>query len=422
MLSSTTMDTLTSNVVVRFAATHKLDLAWVEGLRKDFLTLLKNLPKIKDYKTAHTVKQAFQIYRNRFDAVFFEAFLNKSLKEDPKLANHASYINDKLRSVAWEFSSDLRLPVGHQDEYYTEEARFVNFEREYPQWKVRVQRKAQVFWKAMKDVIEYLQRVHGDLETDLPTVENATIEGFKLVMNGFKPDDEHNQQDLETLKAGLSLYRKRAGMVAPILLRKQLPVVCEFKSTLDKGGEYNSAGYINLYMSSVSKGPSWVAHVMAHEMGHHIWKSYLAKEAQDFWYQTIKGDYGDLDLKELLDKWPEGAWSFDFTKYLGDSDPILALQVESIKDDHLNTKEDFQKLYDRGERKIRVPKTPITGYADKNPEEAFCEAIGLLVAYGPRAVHEKVRWWLDTAMPGAVKVASSQIEARVLGRFLADSP
>lgn len=421
MLSSTTMDTLISNVVVRFAATHKLDLAWVEGLRKDFLTLLKNLPKIKDYKTAHTVKQAFQIYRNRFDAVFFEAFLNKSLKEDPKLANHASYINDKLRSVAWEFSSDLRLPVGHQDEYYTEEARFVNFEREYPQWKVRVQRKAQVFWKAMKDVIEYLQRVHGDLETDLPTVENATIEGFKLVMNGFKPDDEHNQQDLETLKAGLSLYRKRAGMVAPILLRKQLPVVCEFKSTLDKGGEYNSAGYINLYMSSVSKGPSWVAHVMAHEMGHHIWKSYLAKEAQDFWYQTIKGDYGDLDLKELLDKWPEGAWSFDFTKYLGDSDPILALQVESIKDDHLNTKEDFQKLYDRGERKIRVPKTPITGYADKNPEEAFCEAIGLLVAYGPRAVHEKVRWWLDTAMPGAVKVASSQIEARVLGRFLADS-
>jgi hypothetical protein len=415
------MDTLTSNVVVRFAATHKLDLAWVEGLRKDFLTLLKNLPKIKDYKTAHTVKQAFQIYRNRFDAVFFEAFLNKSLKEDPKLANHASYINDKLRSVAWEFSSDLRLPVGHQDEYYTEGARFVNFEREYPQWKVRVQRKAQVFWKAMKDVIEYLQRVHGDLETDLPTVENATIEGFKLVMNGFKPDDEHNQQDLETLKAGLSLYRKRAGMVAPILLRKQLPVVCEFKSTLDKGGEYNSAGYINLYMSSVSKGPSWVAHVMAHEMGHHIWKSYLAKEAQDFWYQTIKGDYGDLDLKELLDKWPEGAWSFDFTKYLGDSDPILALQVESIKDDHLNTKEDFQKLYDRGERKIRVPKTPITGYADKNPEEAFCEAIGLLVAYGPRAVHEKVRWWLDTAMPGAVKVASSQIEARVLGRFLADS-
>ncbi len=414
------MDTLTSNVVVRFAAMQKLDLAWVESLRKDFLTLLKNLPKIKDYKTAHIVRQAFQVYRNRFDAVFFEAFLNKSLKEDPNLESYASYINNKLRSVAWDFSSDLRLPIGHQDDYHTEESRFVDFEREYPKWKVRVQRKAQIFWKAMKDVIEYLQQAHGDLETDLPTVENTTLEGFKLVMNGFKPEDKYHQQELETLKAGLSLYRKRAGMVAPVLLRKQLPVVCEFKSTLDKGGEYHSAGYISLYMSSLSKGPSWVAHVMAHEMGHHIWRSYLAKDAQDFWHQTIKGDYGDLDIKELLDKWPEGAWAFEFTRYIGESDPILALQVETIKEDRLQSKEDFQKLYDKGERKIRVPKTPITGYADKNPEEAFCEAIGLLVAYGPRAVHEKVRWWLDTAMPGAVKVASTMISVRVAHRFLSE--
>lgn len=414
------MSTLTSNVVVRFAAMQKLDLAWVEGLRKDFLTLLKNLPKVKDYKTAHLVNQAFQTYRNRFDEVFFEAFLNKSLKEDPNLESYASYINNKLRSVAWDFSSDLRLPIGHQDDYHTEESRFVDFEREYPKWKVRVQRKAQIFWKAMRDVIEYLQQVHGDLDTDLPTVENTTLEGFKLVMSGFKPEDKYHQQELETLKAGLSLYRKRAGMVAPILLRKQLPVVCEFKSTLDKGGEYHSAGYISLYMSSLSKGPSWVAHVMAHEMGHHIWRSYLAKDAQDFWHQTIKGDYGDLDIKELLDKWPEGAWAFEFTRYLGDSDPILALQVETIKEDRLQSKEDFQKLYDKGERKIRVPKTPITGYADKNPEEAFCEAIGLLVAYGPRAVHEKVRWWLDTAMPGAVKVASTMISVRVAHRFLSE--
>ena len=47
----------------------------------------------------------------------------------------------------------------------------------------------------------------------------------------------------------------------------------------------------------------------------------------------------------------------------------------------------------------------------------FCEAIGILVAYGAQAVHERVRAWLHTAMPGEVKIASDTAR-RLVDRFL----
>lgn len=414
-----TVDPLTRSVAQRFAATTRLDFAWVEKLRRDFLTLLKNLPRVKDYKTAHELREAVKVYRNNFDELFFENFLNK-LKDNPRDENSGwinSYWEGKLRTTAWTFSSELSVPIGFSSDYYSEEARFESFLKDFPAWKTRVQRKGAAFWKEMKEVLEELGRHNKPgIDVEVPTVENATIEGFKLVMKGFKPDDEYNQRELEVFKEGLRLYRRRAGAVAPILLQRQLPVICEFKSTLDKGGEYDHGGFITFYMSSIiSKGVPWVAHVMAHEMGHHLWRTSLSGDATDFWYQTIKGDYGDIDLKELLDKWPGDTWAYDFPRIMGDTDPILALQVDAVSEDRLQSKEDFQKLYDSGQRTLRVPTHPITGYANKNPEEAFCETIGMLIAYGPKAIHERVRMWLDTAMPGAVKVAS--LVARVVAGF-----
>lgn len=410
------MTTLAARVVRRHlvAAQVQLDLAWVEKLRKDFLALLKNLPRVKDYKTAHELREAFRVFRTNFDELFFEHFLNNDLKYNhPGISDSdAQWYDKKLRGPAWTFSSDLTVPISVADQYHSEDARFRYYEEEAPKWKARVQRKALVFWKEMKDFIEYYSRVHGTegVPVQVPAVDKTEIEGFKLIMRSFKSGDEYNERELAVLKEGLKLYKRRAAAVAPILLRRQLPIVVEFKIMLDKGGEYDHAGFIKFYASSIiSKGVPWVAHVLAHEMGHHLYRSYLSKEATDFWYATIKGDYGDLDLRELLDKWPGDAWVTDLPKIIGDTDPILALQVDAVAhEEDLVNKEDFQKLYDKGQRTVRTPKHPITGYANKNPEEAFCETIGLLVAYGPATVHEKVRWWLNTAMPGDVKVASTK--------------
>lgn len=409
------MDKLARRVASRYAATQRLDLAWVEGLRKDFLTLMKNIPRIKDYKTAHEIRDALRIYRTRFKELFFEHFLDNTLKYELDLSEgDAKWLDKKLRPLAWSFTSELmNMPIGFVDQYNTEPILFERFEQEAPKWKARLQKRAQEFWKEMKDTIDWFEKVRKKpIDVKVPTVENATVEGFKLVMRSYDDSDEYHQKELELLREGLKHYRQRASAVAPILLRKQLPVIVEFKSTLDQGGEYNGNGTISIYASSfLNKGFVWVAHVMAHEMGHHLFKSALSGEAREFWTQTIKGDFGDLDLKELLRKWPDDTWAFQFTEKMGQDDPILALQVDAVSHDRsygeLQTKEDFQKLLDSGKQTIRVPKHPITGYANKNPEEAFCEAIGLLVANGPQAVHPKVRWWLDTALPGAVKLATN---------------
>jgi hypothetical protein len=55
---------------------------------------------------------------------------------------------------------------------------------------------------------------------------------------------------------------------------------------------------------------------------------------------------------------------------------------------------------------VKVPAVPISAYAGKNSEEAFCEAVGILVSRGPRALHPKVRWVLSLMFPGQVRMAS----------------
>ena len=410
----------------------RLDLAWVEKLRKDFLTLMGNLPRVKDYKTAHALRDAFRVYRQNFENLFFENFLNKDLKYGhPGLSeSDAKYYDKKLREPAWSFATELSPPIGFADEYYSAENRFMAFEAEYPKWKARVMRKAQVFWKTMKEFLDYYREDRSSedrsseergINVKVPTIETTELEGFKLIMKGFEPGDEHHEEELAALKEGLHHYRQRASLVAPILLQKQLPVIVEFAMTLDKGGEYHHNGTITFYASSIRSegGWKWVAHVMAHEMGHHIWHSYLSAEAQEAWRATVRGDYGQLDIRELLAKWPGDAWAFEMPKIIGDKDPILALQIQAIGHDPsygrdgLEKKEEFQKLLDGGQTHITVPTTPITGYANKSPEEAFSETLGLLVAHGPAAVHERVRFWLQTVMPGDVRVAR-----RVLERFL----
>src|SRR5271170_7992806 len=115
------------------AAIKRLDLAWIEGLRKDFLTLLKNLPRVHDYKTAMTLWDAFNTYRNHFEELFFEHFLNHDLKYNHANISEADakWFDKNLRPVGWSFSTELRLPIFHADNYYSEEARFADFQRSF---------------------------------------------------------------------------------------------------------------------------------------------------------------------------------------------------------------------------------------------------------------------------------------------------
>lgn len=408
-----------ADLILRVAATQALDLEWLEKLRKDFLTLMKNLPRVKTYADGSKLRDGFKVYKARFSDLFFDRFLNKQLKygyeEFGISESDAQYIERKLRKTGWDLYVELNLPLPYKGEYMTEEFALAKFEREHGTWEARVKRKAQIFWKDLREVITWVQqRPNRGLSVKTPTIEVVAIEGFKVQVTGYEPDDA---DVMEKFKAGLRLYKKNAGSRLPLLLKKQLPLLLTFEAHIDKGGEYHSrgGGEIEFFASGIiNETPGRVAWILAHEMGHHLFKTWLGGDGREFWTSAIMGNYGPLNIADVLRVWPGDAWAFELSKLLANVDPIIALQIQAYsydKEHHnagneVQTKEYFQALLDSGTKTINVPKIPITGYANKNPEEAFCEAIGLLVAYGPQAVHEVIRDWLSIVLPGQVKIAT----------------
>ena len=403
-----------------------LDDPWVEKLRKDFLTLLKNIPRLHNYDDAVLLSQAIRTYADRFKELFFEHFLNTSLKyEETSLSDQdKKYIDNKLRKSGWGFYIELNLPFSRADDYYSQEARFLKFKDEAKRWENRIKSKARTFWTDMRETIQWYERIRFKMKDDpekilvkTPDADQLSIEGFQTVLKGYDSTSSYMPESLEQIKWALRDYRQKAKQRLPLLLQKQLPMVIDFKGDLNTGGEYrgryiwiNGTGNVGYHDSATR-----LTKTLAHEMGHHIFKSTLSKEATDLWYTLIRGDYGDIDLRELLLKWPESVrWADDFADSLREKDPILSLQLATVAEGYepggmlgksVDEREDFVRMLESGTTSLRVPNVPITGYAGKNSEEAFCETIGLLVAYGPRAVHEKIRSWLDVILPGQVKLA-----------------
>ncbi len=389
------------------AATKVVDLQYFEGLRKDFLTLMKNLPRVTDYKTGARLREAFVIYRKRFDEFFFDKFLNEY-----KANGDARF--EGLRKPAWDFYIELSLPLGYPDEYVSAETRFAYYEQEVKTWEARIRTKAQKFWREAKEALSYQT---SPVEVKVPTRDRLVMEGFQIEIVGYDPSSSWQAPALEIFKEALKDYRRNAAKTVPWLLKHQLPLEANFDAKLDEGGEYRGR-YIYISLLSVGGSPpSKAVKTLAHEMGHHFYKQ-LSKDARVFWDTAIRQDYGPLDLGILLSKWPEGMrWSSDFVETMAARDPVLALQVDVISWGHQNRsrydeRADFQAAYDAGTTTIAVPQSPITGYAGKNTEESFCEAIGLLVAYGPRAVLPIVRHWLEVTIPGDVKSASQRVALR----------
>jgi len=383
----------------KMSRTVVLDQAHVEKLRRDFLTLMKNLPRIHDYKAGAELRQGLTRYRKNFHEFFFERFINP--KKEEGIGRF-----EILRVPGWDLYITLSLPLGYPDNYHGEEALFARFEHEKKSWEQRVKTRAQKFWKVLRDVLDSQDQQKIEIQT--PDQDRLVMEGFQVTVRAFNPAQEWAQESLAKFKEVLRLYRGRAGRVLPWILQQQLPLVLSFDSKLDAGGLYKQDKIEISMRALVGEQPAWGVHMLAHEMGHHLFKG-LSGQAREFWTLAIFQDHGPLDIQKLLDIWPESIqWSSDFTTKQALKDPVLALQVEVLdRNQGLERREGFQTLLDRGQGTLAVPQNPITGYAGKNPEEAFCEAIGRLVAYGPRAVLPQIKQWLGIVLPGQVRQARS---------------
>jgi len=150
-----------------------------------------------------------------------------------------------------------------------------------------------------------------------------------------------------------------------------------------------------------------VARIMAHEMGHHIYYRYLTRAKKDLWSRFISGNYGELNLLDVANKL--GKERIYDNKKIKSSDPILYLQLMGLYD-AVSTKMQMKSIFDGDgmkeaiesgalPEKVNVNSKPISGYASKNAEEAFCEALASLVVYGPNTVFEEVREVLRLMLP-----------------------
>lgn len=301
-----------------------------------------------------------------------------------------------------------------------EKKRWANYEEELRKWSSRVKSKGRAAWKYLSELSDWSMRggsFGGGAEPLVvvePSIEDVSLEGFRVQFVGFPEAGAMTQSYLDSFKAGLAFYRGRAGKVFPWLIRSQLPLVVEWEGrngSSDAAATYERDHIIVRYFGATSE-PRSLAHVLAHEMGHHAWRTYLSSAQQESWETFIKGDYEQLDLRDVLGRMRPGEDLFDFGRRIEEEDPILHLQVETLYHNPTYRGYDIigmssiKRHLDAGKDPIvHVPANPITGYAAKSKEEAFCEAFGKVVAYGPRAVPEPVTWMLRHILPN-LRVAS----------------
>lgn len=379
-----------------------LDQAWVEKMRKDFLTLMKNLSRVSNYSEAKKLREALVYYAREFKEFLFDELLNPRKKE-------GIYNLEGLRKDGWDFYLDLTgYPLlGSPTKELSEELIFTRYFAQKDAWEKKVKTRAQKFWKRVKDTLDTLT---DPISVVTPDTERQVLEGFQVLLIGFNPEESWHTEALAKFREALKLYRRNASRRIPWLLKNQLPIELDFSEAMNRGGFYNGHLIHVFAFSSTGENLEWLTHVVAHEMGHFLYK-HLSDSAQEFWSTAIRQDYGPLDISQLLRVWPISTkYSHSFVNDMSDKDPVLALQVDVLSggfegDSKWESREAFQDALDSGQTTVSVPKHPITGYAGKSPEEAFCEAVGLLIAYGPATVHALIKHWLSIVIPGELRFA-----------------
>lgn len=253
------------------------------------------------------------------------------------------------------------------------------------------------------------------------TTERRTIEGFDVTLTEYDAENPKHDDALQLLRESLKDYRHRAQQVLPLLLKLKLPFFVDFSITPSLTAIAGNYGDDRIHINPFSgANPKTMAKTLAHEMAHHIYHVWLKEPERSFWQKALSTDWTELDLTDVLAEWDRrNEYWASFMSDLMKTEPVLYLQIsgalehsrtmpKELRDDEGWSRENLRSyLAKGGKRKIRVPGSPITAYASTNASEAFAEALGSLVAYGPRVLLPLVREWLNFLFGGQVKIASA---------------
>ena len=406
----------------------------VEALRKEFLTLMKNVKRLRDAKGAYELKTAMSNWGKRFGE--YAKQISDDLRDrgsrDPKANKGWVEQHQKNIGVVWDFAWEAEhmslesweYIKKYSHKYDSAEEVYQDSKEDIRKWANRTKRKAVAAWKWMKEVSKWAEseglQGGGGRSIVLRTAdrENIKIEGFRMQIVGYDEDEEFHAKGMGKVKAALRTYKTRAQKVYPWLIKYQLPLVLYFEggNNRDSAAATYEKDHITMTMWGIHSGsPQEGARVLAHEMGHHLFQAVLSGKAKKAWTDFIRSNYTKLDLRKVVAMLKPGEDLNALDKRIEKTQPILHLQLQTLMQTdsgrNLYSLVGIKDYLDRGEDPIfHVPQIPISGYAAKNPEEAFCEALGILVGYGPRAVLPPVLRMLRS-LAGGVKL-EGKLESR----------
>ena len=304
------------------------------------------------------------------------------------------------------------------------------YNQDVKKWANKSKKTARLLWKAMTHALGVAADWGDHIELAEPELTNTQLEGFKVAVFGAEVLSEDMDLDdmMAKFKAALALLRTRANKVMPLLLDNMLPIKIMFnESAVGRQGYYISSSRkeIHITLAGMLASKERFVLILSHEMGHHIYQTVLNSDAIHFWEQVVRGDYDELDLNDVLTELRtlgiENLSSTQARLKIKQTNPVMYLQLQSLDwqpngqmtpDFSIEGIEEHLELY--GSYMV-VPKNPISAYASKNEEEAFCEAVGKLVSYGHNTLPEPVLVWLKTVIPTA---RFAHLIERVASRYL----
>jgi len=255
------------------------------------------------------------------------------------------------------------------------------------------------------------------LEAAKRDVDMVKMSGMKVALVNVHPDS-----DIGKVKAAFGIVAARASRMFPDLIKHAPVVQIHFDNQWTKPGlDFSTWGYFDsssdeivLIPRAVEQDEKRLASIIAHEIAHFMYLKRYSEQARTDWKNFISGTT-EIDLRRVLKMLPKSGIYSDGEKAIEKSNPLLYLQLCSVKDMLLQgkkgplalkrhcpapfTREAVECLIKQLGNTVRVVERPVSEYGSSDPVEAFAEAVGLLVAYGPRTLQPDVVGMLRQLSP-----------------------
>ena len=242
---------------------------------------------------------------------------------------------------------------------------------------------------------------------------NVTIEGVACTLRYY--DDMRDREKFKAFKHAMKIFHDRLAKLAPRVLGHMTHVNVSFTEEYKfsrYGKDYKAGAIFNrredlitVFLKAMNPNDIAVncAKIIAHELGHRVFMVELSDLQRLAWTETIKANFKPIDIEAVLKRWPKSEPTFSFMGRIIDEDPVMFLKLECALQSgpdnqaHFKTREDLVERVKTG-KKMLVPDAPVTPYGMLDPEEAFCEVLGLLVGYGPKTVLPWVKHVFSVAL------------------------